>query len=485
MLRPALLSRLGLARWVILLFILVVVLAIPAVAIGHWLYTTRADYLLGRGTAALERGDVAEAERMVRGLGIRGHDSAAHLLRGRILLQQARAAVQDTPRPFPYEGIQQAGQLVLATAGLSDAPAVLRGAAWKAAGLVQQPFPRQVPGADDLRDALQEFVQILDDDPWAAEATVLACECLIRLEKRRPAAVALTALVKRQPDNVDAHRWLAAIFIDLNCPAPAIDELKEWARLDPTSPRPYRWLGFFAREADQASEAIEAYRRALELGAESVDRDGLLQEMAELLLNEGDYQMALDSLDMGSKELQDRPFVLALRAECMTGLGKRDEAVRILDAVLGKHPSLRSALLARARFYLQEDQPQAAIHLLERVILLHPHDPVGRQALIAAYRAIKDASGAAEQMRYLDTLVSNQERLLKLRQESARDPWNAHARYLLALEYFDVSRPQALTWIQSAFACSPDDPRIRKAWTQLVGYQPPTLSRPASREGQR
>jgi len=331
-----------------------------------------------------------------------------------------------------------------------------------------------------LHDALQEFVRILDDDPWAAQATVLASECLIRLEERRPAALALTTLLKRQPDNVDAHRWLAAIYIDLNSPGPAIEYLQKWARLDPTNPRPYRWLGFFERDSDRASEAVEAYRRALQLGLEPLDRDAVLLELAETLVNsEGDYQLALDTLEMGSKGFQDRPSVLALRAECLVGLGKRNEAVRILDTVLKEHPALRAALLVRARIYLQEDQPRAAIHLLEKVIRLHPNDSVGRQSLMLAYRAIEDDSRAAEQKRYLDTLSSKREKLLKFQVESARNPWNARARHQLALAYASDSRAEALTWIQSALACSPDDPRIRKTWTQMVGYQPPVVSRPA------
>src|SRR5438445_7654149 len=154
MTRIALMSRYGLVRWTALILILALFLAIPAAAIGHRLYTTRLAYLVDRGTAALQREDVAEAERMARALEKRGYDSAGHLLHGRILLEQGRMAAEKTPTPFPYEGMQQASQLVLATAQLSEVPAALRGSAWKAASLVQQPFPRHISGADDLHNAL-------------------------------------------------------------------------------------------------------------------------------------------------------------------------------------------------------------------------------------------------------------------------------------------------------------------------------------------
>jgi tetratricopeptide (TPR) repeat protein len=491
---PPLLSRFGSARWAALLLLLLVLLAIPAAAIGHRLYVTRVDYLVDNGTAALKRHDVAEAERTVRVLETKGHESAAHVLRGQILLHQARAALQEAPRPFPYEGIQQATQLFLATAGLSDAPAVLRGANWTAAGLVQKPFRRPIPGAEDLHDALHEFAQVLDDDPWAAQATVLASECLVRLEERRPAARALTALVKRQPDNVDAHRWLAVIYIDLNSPGPAIEHLQEWARLDPNNPRPYRWLGFFTRDGlftgDPARpvDSVEAYRNALKLGLDPRDQSTVLHELAETLMNlRDDYAAALETLDSGSRAFQDQPAIRVQRAHCLIQLDRKDEAVQILEEVLRSHPKTKPALSLRARLHMQEDQPRAAVPLLEKLLTLDPNDPVTRQNLMLAYGALREDKRAAEQKRLLDALVANQERLIKLRQETARNPWNARARYQLALAYAADSRAEALTWIQAAFACDSEDSRIRKAWTQLVGYQPPTLSRltrAASKENQ-
>jgi tetratricopeptide (TPR) repeat protein len=481
---PTLISRLGFARWAILLIMLVSVLAIPAAAIAHRLYTNRADYLVGRGVAALERDEVAEAEGIVRRLETRRHDSAAHVLRGQILLQQARIAVQEAPRPFPFEGIQQAGQMVLASAGVGDVPAALRAASWTGASIVQRPFPRPIPGADELHDALHEFGQILDDDPWAAQATVLASECLVRLEERRAAARALTALVKRQPDNVDAHRWLAVIYIDLNSPGPAIKHLQEWARLDPNNPRPYRLLGFFTRDGlvtgDAANpvDSVEAYRKALQLGLDPRERSSVLRELAQTLINlRDDYAAALETLELGSSAFQDQPAIRAQRAHCLIQLDKKDEAVQILEQVLRSHPTTKTALSLRAQLYLQEDQPRAALPLLEKLVALDPNDPAARQNLMLAYGALQEDKRAAEQKRLLDALVADQERLIKLQQDTARNPWNASARYQLALAYAVDSRAEALAWIQSAFACSPDDPRIRKTWTQLVGYQPPALSR--------
>ncbi len=465
----------GLSRFLILILILGLILVVPAAGIGYRFYTSRAGYLLDKGKEALVRGDQDEAERIAKNLENKGDDSAAHLLRGRIFLNQAKATMEDAKPPFPYEGMQQAAELVLGGAGLSSYPPVLRGIAWLSTAQVQRPFPWPIPGGDDLHEALLEFVQVLDDDPLAAEATVLASECLVRLEERRPATKALTTLVDRQPDNLDAHRLLAAIYIDLNCPGPAVKHLREWARLDPGNARPYRWLGLFSREeSEDTSEAIAAYRQALQLGLEPLDRVAVLKELAETLItSQSDYQAVLDTLALGPEAFQDQPPILVLRAECLVGLGKGDEATRILDKILKEHPTMTAALLLRARSYLHEGQARAAIPLLKKVVSLHPNHYAGRHNLMLAYQFIKDDRQASEQKRQLDTVLATRERLANLQKEAAKNPWNSRARHELAIIYSTISRPEALAWIQSAFACSPDDPKIRRTWTRLAGYQPP------------
>jgi tetratricopeptide (TPR) repeat protein len=468
-------ARSGWLRFLLLALILGLLLGVPAAVIGYRSYRYRSDVLLEKGKQSLAGGDLGEAERIARALANGRHDSAAHLLRGRILLKQGKLAMDNAEPPFPYEGIQQAGQLVLGGCGFSGYSPALRGVACVSAALVQQPFPWSIPGGDDFQATLHEFVQILDDDPLAAEATILASECLVRLEERRPAAMALHQLVDRQPDNVDAHRWLAAIYIDLKSPKPAVEHLRQWVRLDPGNARPNRWLGFFSREeSEDSSESIAAYRRALELGLEPLDRAAVLRELAETLLTFGvDYQAVLDTLAMGSNAFQSEPLILLLRAECLVGLGKRDEAVRLLDELLKEHSALPTAILLRAKIYLQEDQPQAAIQLLEKLVSLHPNNYAGRHNLMLAYQLNKDERKAAEQKRQLDRLLATRERIAELQKQAAKNPWNARARHELALIYSSISRPEALAWIQAAFACSPGDPRIRATWTQLNGHQPP------------
>jgi hypothetical protein len=47
-----------------------------------------------------------------------------------------------------------------------------------------------------------------------------------------------------------------------------------------------------------------------------------------------------------------------------------------------------------------------------------------------------------------------------------------------------INHSDALAWIRYALASSPEDPEIRKTWTQLFGYQPSPFLRDFQRRKQ-
>jgi len=469
-----------------LALIVAVVLAVPAALGGYMFYTSRPTYLVKKGTESLRQGNLAGAELVAERLQRKGNDSAAHILRGKILLYQARAQLEKAPAPFPWEGMQRAAQMVLSGAGAATDPPLLRAPGWLAVIQVQQPFARQIPGVGRLLEALAEFTQVLDDDPWAAEATVLASECLVRLGDYRSAQLALTTLLARQPDNLDAHRYLAAIYLEVNATNPAAPHLREWIRLDANNPLPYRSLARITRDRKMGyPEAIEAYGKLLQLDHDDKERATDAMELAEIQIDGlAEYEQALDTLASVTKGFQDQPSFILLRAECLLGLGKVDEAKGLVDALLKEHPTLSGALLFRAKIYLQDDQPHSAIGLLEKLLSSHPHNSLARQTLMLAYRSIGDERRVAEQKQLLGTLEVLNKRIRELQPVVASDPWHGGARLEMANLNSAINHSDALAWIRFALASSPEDPEVRKTWTQLFGYQPSPFLRDFQRRKQ-
>jgi tetratricopeptide (TPR) repeat protein len=483
---PALTRKSTLFRLAGLFLVGGLILSAPAGVLGYRLYTSRPTYLAEKGAEALERGDATRAKQFADLLHRKGHESAAHILRGKIFLHEAKSELEKAPLHFPYEGVQRTGQMVLSAAGLAVYPPALRGLGWLAAIQVQQPFEQQIFGVEQLLDALGEFTQVLDNDPWGAEATVLAAECLARLGDYPSAQLALNSLVDRQPDNLEAHRWLTAIYIEVNATTLAANHLREWIRLAPNDPRPYRSLSQLTRYSESGySEAIECYDKLLHLNLDSGERAAVLKDLADTqIAAQGEYQQALDTLAEIPAKFQEQPPIVLLRAECILGLGRADEAKALVDGVLKGHPMLTGALIFRARIHIQDDQPRLAIPLLEKVLSLHPDNRRALQTLMLAYRSIGDDRQAEEKKRLLDQLQTRHQRIEELRKVAIKHPANGRARLELALLYSPANYAEALAWIRYAMASDPEDPRIRKTWTQLVGYQPPPLLRDFQRRRQ-
>ncbi|MCI0461714.1 MAG: hypothetical protein L0Z62_32585, partial [Gemmataceae bacterium] len=156
----------------------------------YWVYTTRPDTLLRQARTALEKGDAVAAGRIAERLNQRGYDQHAYILRGEIWVRLGRSLLQPE----------------------ADSAA---------------PTPADVGAQNAFGQALRELSQVADDGSLGSDAVVLAAECLVRLGDRYLAAEGLNTVVRRSPDHKEAHRWLAAIYIDTHSPWQAVHHLRE------------------------------------------------------------------------------------------------------------------------------------------------------------------------------------------------------------------------------------------------------------------
>ncbi len=407
-------------------------LATVAGTAGYWAYTTRPDSLLRRARADLEKGDAGAAERIVDQLEQRGHVPQAHSLRGEIWLRLGRSQLRSEAD--------------------STAPAPLNAGA-------RTLFSR----------ALRELSQVADDGLLGADSAVLAAECLVQLGERYLAAEGLDAVVSRYPDSKEAHRWLAAIYIDTSSPWQAVRHLREWGRLDPQEGRPFRWIGLFCRDHHRTTEAVDAYQEALRRRLTPEDRAQVIQELIEELIDRhADYRAALELLDGCPEPLRQGPALQALRAECLWGLGRTDEAVALLDRVLQADPKLFRALRLRAQFYLLEDRPGDAVPLLEQAVQLDPQDYANRQHLVQAYQQLKDLDRAKEHQRQVQETQHVRTELTQLFQKASERPWDDEVRCDIADQCLKLNRRQeARTALRAALACNPANERARRRLAEL------------------
>jgi tetratricopeptide (TPR) repeat protein len=409
----------------------ILVAAVAAVGIVYRILTTRADYLLAKGQAALARNQWSEADRCLEHLEARGYGNHAHFLRGQLLLRKARLDGETSV------GTAQPG---------SAAPTA-------------------------LRLAIHELAQIKNDGVLGLQGAVLRAECLVRLGERRLATELLQSVLQRNPDEKEAHQWLAAIYIDLNSPSQAVAHLREWGKLDPDNGRPYRWIGWFlSKDYGKLDEAIEAYREACRRNLEPALRAEVIKELATALVNgPAEYQAALETLAQGP-ELSEQPEILTLRAQCLWGLARLAEATEVLTRALKANPDLPEALRLRAKMFLAEGKAPEALPLLEKALKVETHDHLSRQLLMQGYKQLGDNARAEQERKLLEQTRATKERLTKLHEYAMLHPWDANVRNQIADLCQKLNlRAEAQMWRQAASACTAD----QTAKSPVPSYSPP------------
>jgi tetratricopeptide (TPR) repeat protein len=406
-----------------------VVLALAALGAGlagagvYRRHTLAPDYLLARGRSAIGRGDLEEAWRVVDRLQERGHEAHSLLLRGESWLAISRPAGE---------------------------------------GRVTNP-------TEALQRALQAFAAVQSDGTVGLEAAAHAGECLVRLGKQRAAAEVLNRVVAHDQDMRDAHRWLAAVYIDLSSSNDAIRHLEEWGRLDPEDGRPFRWIGFFQKEYLNPEAAIPAYREALARKLEPGLRADVVRELAETLLDaRADYQGVLDTLDTCPEEYRNNPDLRLFRAESYWGMGRRAEGEKLADDVLRSDPNYPRALRVRARMYTATDRPQEARPLLERCVAVAPLDLSARQQLLEVCQRLKDTE-AVNLHRQMYEEGRGYGRQLTLLHLALRDrPWDDRVRLEVARLSLRFNRTEeARTMLRAALASNPANQEARRLLDQL------------------
>ncbi len=435
------------------------------------------DDQLRDGLAALERGDAYGADRFAALLELDGHVNQARYLRGRRCHHEARAAWQDAAALARRDQLAQGMQLALVRLALVANPPslasqpLLEGVRLQYRPLLSEVLQAKARAQAAFAQAHAELSRVREHHALWPDAAALDGECLFHLGDLRAAATLLEELARRRPDDPEAYRLLAVIYYDLGAMKQAIAHALSLAALEPKNGQPHRLIGMISRDYYQVGGAIAAYREALQRQLPPGERAEVACQLAELLIVQlSKHQEALAALDQCPPGFDQQPEVLALRAECLWSLQRRDEARRLADAALGVDADLPHALRLRGTMELDEERPAAALPLLEKAVRLDPHDHKARDRLAAAYRRLDRIPSAEEQERARDRLMERKEALTKLNMQALEKPFDDQVRLDIARVWLQLARPrEARLWLQAAVACNPRNPDARRLLEELTG----------------
>jgi tetratricopeptide (TPR) repeat protein len=147
--------------------------------------------------------------------------------------------------------------------------------------------------------------------------------------------------------------------------------LDRWLRLQPDCAQALFLRGETYRQGKSLNKAVPEYRRAVELDPQ---RDDARRWLAVGLQEIGRYEEALGHLEYLRRRDPDDAMLLVHVARCTQGLGRTDEAARLLDGLLARQPRHGYALKARGQLALTAGHAAEAERWLRDAVRELPHD---------------------------------------------------------------------------------------------------------------
>ena len=141
--------------------------------------------------------------------------------------------------------------------------------------------------------------------------------CVVPYTRGAEVSRSVAAVLAEDPDSVDAHRLLAAMYYDAGVIPQAIRHLEETARLAPADHRPSRLLGLVHSDYERYDDAVGHYVESLTRAPDQADRDDVLAEMAACEVKLRRHREALATLDRLSAPTDASE---ALRAESLAAV---------------------------------------------------------------------------------------------------------------------------------------------------------------------
>ncbi|MEQ9406958.1 MAG: tetratricopeptide repeat protein [Fuerstiella sp.] len=300
------------------------------------------------------------------------------------------------------------------------------------------------------QQALQRLSPITEDNPVRELSLLYAGEALYTLKRLGEAQQVFQLLRSEFPENVDARRWLGAIYYDLGAYDAAIQEMQAVADEAPDDYRPYHLLGIMYQDFESYEEAARYFRLALDRNPPA-DRATLIStDLARVLVANRQYPEALQVLESQPESVA----TLELRATSCWSQGQEEEARQLLQRAeesgdLSPGGRQLKAELAEAAGELQE-----SITILTQLLKEHPDRLAARYQLSLALQQSDMPDLAAEQRQQWEQQRDLANELIQLNLKAVSDPYDAEVRDKLA----DLSRQLGKTgladmWQQAADAC--------------------------------
>jgi tetratricopeptide (TPR) repeat protein len=243
--------------------------------------------------------------------------------------------------------------------------------------------------------AIEEFKKALELDPNNSLIYSEMAESYLRNNRPSDAANTASKAISIDPDNIEAHKLLSAIYLQVisqaNAQRPpsadtingAIREFEEIVRIDPTERNSFLMLGKLYQIKGDVAKAIDIYKRylAVEPGSE----EGVTA-LATLHLDAGNPKDAAGLLEGFVKQRPDSDVAFEKLGEIYTQMQEYDKAAEAYRRAAELDPDDVEIKKAQAQALYLDDKIDAAAKLYEDIIKAEPEDGIALLRLGQIYK---------------------------------------------------------------------------------------------------
>ena len=281
-----------------------------------------------------------------------------------------------------------------------------------ALGHLYHQFARQYMRDEYVDRAIQEYTEALKSDPGSLVIRIEMIN-LYAGASRLPKAVALAEeIISKDPENLEIHKLLGSIYksyatrdrqgVNAEFLGKAIEQFERVVAIDPAKAEHHVELGLLYRSAEKREMAEKSLKRALELDSGLADAQA---NLAYLLLEGRKFDEAIEVLEgIVGEDGSERRFMNAL-ADAYEQTGRFADAAEIYEKIVGQggntlqaRQRLAESLFLSRQFGKALQQYEALADLDERNATYHL-----RIALIHGERGdYEKAREALERSRRID-----------------------------------------------------------------------------------
>jgi tetratricopeptide (TPR) repeat protein len=243
--------------------------------------------------------------------------------------------------------------------------------------------------------AIDEYKKALEIDPNNSLIYSEMAESYLRNNRVREATDSATKAVQIDRDNVEAHKLLSTIYLQVisraNAQQPpsvetinnAIHEFEEILRIDPTERQSFVMLGRLYQIKGDRDKATQIYKQLL--GVEPGSEEGVTA-LAKLHMDAGNYKEAVGLLEQFVTQRPDSDSALQTLGEAYSELQEYSKAADAYKRASDLDPDDIEIKKAEAEAYYRADRVDDAVKLYQDLTKAAPDDGLSLLRLGQLYR---------------------------------------------------------------------------------------------------